>query len=183
MKEKNKNQMSIKDNSVRNSRANLFAYVFSEEEADKTLTVDLGDIRITAKVVDIRFDSLAKEAAENPQDALAGYSYFSKVFEDMKNQGKSPYEAYCIAVEESIEKDYLANIWNRKECVDMFAETYCYDALLKEEDREEGKEEGLELSTLIFNELRKNVPISEIVKKYGVAATQIEKMKEAIFAI
>jgi len=43
------------------------------KEADKTLVVDLGDIRVTAQVVDIRFDNLPKEKAEDSQDALAGY--------------------------------------------------------------------------------------------------------------
>ena len=59
MEEKSGKQASVKDSSVRNSRANLFAYVFSNEAA----LVDLGDIVVTAKVVDIRFDSLPKEKA------------------------------------------------------------------------------------------------------------------------
>ena len=160
------------------------------EENDKTLVVDLGDIRVSAQVVDIRFDSLPKETAEDSQDALAGYAYFSKVFEEMKLQGKSPYEAYSIAVGKSVEKGYLSDIWSRKECVDMFAETYCYDDQLKEEGRQAGREEGLEvgreeglgLSIRIHGELIKNVPIPTIAEKYGTTIQRVEEMKEA-FAV
>jgi hypothetical protein len=144
-------------------------------EADKTLVVDLGDIRVTAQVINIRFDNLPKEKADDKQDALAGYAYFAKAFEESKAQGKTPYQAYNIAVEKSKEEGYLVDIWSRKECIDVFAETYCYDDQLKDE----GREEGLELSTTIFNELRKNVPIPTIAKKYGVTIGQVEKMKEA----
>jgi len=125
---------------------------------------------------------LPKETAEDSQDALAGYSYFSKVFEEMKAQGESPYEAYIIAVEKSIEKGYLAHIWNRKECVDMFAETYCYDEILKEEGREEGREEGLEkglgLSAQIVKALKENITISKIAEIYGVTVQQVERLKK-----
>ena len=148
------------------------------EEADKTLVVDLGDIWVTAQVVDIRFDSLPKEKAKDTQDALAGYAYFAKVFEEMKTQGKSPYDAFVIAVEKSVEEGYLADIWSRKECVDVFKETYRYDDQL----RDEGREEGLDLSTQIFNELRKNVPLTTIAEKYGITVQRVEKLQEA-FAV
>ena len=148
------------------------------EEADKTLVVDLGSIRVTAQVVDIRFDSLPKEKAKDTQDALAGYAYFAKVFEEMKAQGKSPYESYVIAVGKSVEEGYLADIWSRKECVDVFAETYRYDDQL----REEGREEGFELSAQIFGELRKNIPLTTIAERYGITLQRIEKLKEA-FAV
>ncbi|MCL2577287.1 MAG: hypothetical protein FWE27_04470 [Defluviitaleaceae bacterium] len=148
------------------------------EEADKTLVVDLGDIRVTAQVVDIRFDELPKETAENAQDNLAGYSYFAKIFEEMKSQGKSPHDAYSIAVEKGKEKGYLAHIWSRKELVDMFQETYCYDEMLKEEAREEGMERGLGLGALIFNALKENVSIPAIAEKYGVTTQQVERLKK-----
>ena len=77
------------------------------EEADKTLVVDLGDIRVSSQVVDIRFDSLPKEKAEDTKDALAGYAYFAKIFEEMKSQGKTPYQAFTIAVGKSMEEGYL----------------------------------------------------------------------------
>jgi hypothetical protein len=158
--------------------------ILTEEE--KLMNIDLGDIKVTAHVVDIRFDALPKETATNANDALAGYAFFAKTFEDAKKQGLSPYEAYKHAVNESIENGYLADIWSRKECVDMFIETYDYDEILKEGAREEGREEGLEngldLSTLIFGELKKNAPLSAIAEKFGITVARVEKMKTA-FAI
>ena len=152
------------------------------EEDDKTLIVDLADVVVKAQVVDIRFDKLPKETAENSQNALAGYSYFAKMFDEMKTQGNSPYDAYNIAVEKSVEKGYLADIWSRKELVDMFAETYSYDEMLKEEGREEGREEGLDeglgLSALIFHALKENLPIHKIAEKFGVTVKQVEKVKK-----
>jgi len=147
------------------------------KESDKNLAVDLGDIKVTAQVVDIRFDYLPRETAEDSQDALAGYSYFAKVFGEMKAQGNSPYDAYHNAVNKSKEKGYLAHIWSRKEFVDMFQETYCYDSMLREEGREEGLEEGLGLGVLIFNALKENLSIHVIAEKYGVTVRQVEKVK------
>ena len=99
----------------------------------------------------------------------------------MKSQGKTPYQAYAIAVGKSLEEGYLADIWSRKECVDVFAETYCYDAQLKYEGREEGREEGLELSAQIYVALKENIPIPTIADRFGVTVQQIEKLKEVLF--
>ena len=103
----------------------------------------------------------------------------------MKAQGNAPYDAYNIAVEKSMEKGYLADIWSRKELVDMFAETYRYDEMLKEEGREEGREEGLikglekglGLSAQIFHALKENTTVSAIAEKLGVTVSQVEKVK------
>ena len=160
------------------------------DEDDKNLKIDLGDIKVTAKVVDIRFDSLPPENAKNTQNALAGYAYFAKIFGEAKAEGKKPYEAYRFAVDKSISNGYLPDIWNRKECVDMFAETYCYDDQLRDEGREEGRDEGrvegraegMEVSAIIFNALKNNIPIPAIVEKYGVTIQQITKVKE-LFAV
>jgi len=80
----------------------------------------------------------------------------------------------------------IADIWSKKECVDVFRETYCYDDQLREEGMEKGTEKemekGMELSTLIFSALRENVPLPAIAKKHGITVQQVEKMREA-FAI
>jgi len=161
------------------------------KDDEKNLVVDLGDIVVTATVVDIRFDSLPKEKSEDTQDALAGYAYFAKVFAEMKARGKTPYQAYRIAVEKSLEEGYLADIWRRKECVDMFESTYCYDDHLREGSRAEGREEGrkeglvegrsegLQLGPQIYNALRKSIPLSTIAKNYGITIREVEEMKEA----
>ena len=63
----------------------------------------------------------------------------------------------------------------------MFAETYRYDEMLKEEGREEGLEKGLDkglgLSALIFHALKENAPIPAIAEKFGVTVNQVEKVK------
>jgi len=147
------------------------------KEENKNLVVDLGDVRVSAQVVDICFDELPKQMAENPNDELAGYSYFVKMFREMKSQGKTPHDAYHDAVGKSKEMGYLAHIWSRKELVDMFLETYCHDEILREEGMEKGLEKGLEISALIFNALKENLPIQAIAEKYGVKSHQVEKMK------
>jgi len=150
------------------------------DESDKNLVIDFGAIQVSAQVVDIRFDSLSKEKATDTNNALAGYSYFAKVFTEMKQQGNSPYQAYDIAVEKSKKNGYLADIWSREECVNMFRETYTYDDQLREEGMEEGMEKGVELTLRVLNELRNNTPVQTIVEKYGVSIQQIEKMREAV---
>ncbi|MCL2264306.1 MAG: hypothetical protein FWC08_13915 [Defluviitaleaceae bacterium] len=144
------------------------------EEAEKNLSLDLGFIKVEAQVVDICFDCLPQEDAQDTQNALAGYAYFTKIFGEAKAQGKKPYDAYRFAVDKSIEKGYLPEIWNRKECIDMFAETYCYDDQLREE--------GMEISAAIFNALKENLPIPAIAEKYGVSIQQVTKVKE-LFAV
>jgi hypothetical protein len=148
------------------------------KEDDKTLVVDLCDIRVAAKVVDIRFDCLQKEKAEDTQDALAGYAYFTKVFEEMKAKGETPHQAFTIAVKKSMEKGYLAEIWSRKECIDMFAEVYCYDEQLRNEGFEQGIEQGIE--KIAKNMLRRGRSIDEISEDTGLSITRVAELQDEI---
>jgi len=138
------------------------------------------DVKATAQVLDISFDNLPKERAEDTQNALSGYAYFAKVFEESKKQGKTRYEAYNIAVEKSLEKGYLADIWSREECVDMFVETYTYEDQLREDSWEEGREEGLEKGVekgkieLYFTEL--NLSVKQIAEKMKLGEDYVNEV-------
>ena len=109
-------------------------------------------------------------------DALQERSPFDIPAKEILMRGQSG-ESTCLFTASA-----AADIWSRKECVDVFKEMYCYDDQLKYEGREEGREEGLALSTQIYGELKENVPIPTIAEKYGVTIRQIEKMKE-VFAV
>jgi hypothetical protein len=85
-------------------------------------------------------------------------------------------------VENSKENKYLPHIYNRKECINMFVKTYCYDEVLKEDAREEGFEMGIELAPLIYKALLQKISIPTIAKEHGITVRQVEQVKEA-FAI
>jgi len=55
--------------------------------------------------------------------------------------GKTPYKAYDLAIEESLANGYLPDIWSQRECVDVFRNTYSVDDEIRQEGREEGREE------------------------------------------
>jgi len=149
----------------------------SEEE--KRLTITIGDITVRATVIDINFDKLA-ENYKQPQSKLGGYAFFVKRFEEHKAEGKTPYTAYDLAVQESLENDYLSDVWSRRECVDVFRNTYSVESEIRQEAREEALEEGFDLSLKIMKALMSQTPIRQIVEALGVTENQVEKVRTAM---
>lgn len=126
------------------------------------LLVDLGDIIVKAKQVDVRFDNLPAETKANPENRLAGYAFFVKRFEELKTEGKSPHQAYDLAIAESISKGYLTDIWSREECVNVFREVYSYDDELREEAREEVI---IETTIAMLKKGIKDIEVAEIIMR------------------
>ena len=129
-------------------------------EEEKNLFVDLGDIIVKARVIDVRFDNLPTETATDVTNNLSGYSFFVQRFEELKKEGNAPYQAYDLAVEESQSKGYLADIWGRKECVNVFRELFTYEDELKASAWEEGREEGV--ADTVKNLLEKGFDVNTI---------------------
>ena len=112
------------------------------KDEQKQLVVDLGDIKVTAQVIDVRFHNLPDDVATDAENKVSGYSFFVQKFEELKESGKTPHQAYNLAVQASIVAGYLTDVWSRKECVDVFSEIFTIEEELKQEGREEGREEG-----------------------------------------
>ena len=140
-------------------------------ESEKVIFHDLGAIKVTVQVVDIRYDVLPKEDVDNVNNTLAGYAFYAKVFEEEKAKGKSMYQSYLEAIRRCIELNYLKDILSRKEFVDMFAEIYNYDDRLLEEGMEK---QALETAREMFND---GIPLETIAKYVN---RPIEKLKDAL---
>jgi len=111
------------------------------KESEKQLLVDLGDIVVKAQVVDIRFCNLPEKTALDTNNRVSGYAFFVQRFEELKEEGNTPHQAYYLAIEESKERGYLTDVWSRKECVDMFKECYDRDDDMIEVGIEKGRDE------------------------------------------
>ena len=167
----------------------------SDEREAKVISVDLGDIFVKATVKTIHFESLPEPIAKNHCDKVAGYAFFTMMFEKGKKEGLTPYKAFVAAVEESLRIGYLVDVWSRKECVDMFAEIYTYDDQLREEGREEGRaegreegrekgrEEGLNVSARIIQDLKKGMPLQSVCEKYNVSLKLVEELHDAMLVV
>jgi len=140
------------------------------QDNDKILSIDLGAINVTANVVDVRFEALPTEKANNINDSLAGYAYFVKFFEEGKAQGNTAYESYYYAVEKCAAAGYLSDIVKNKELIDMFAEHYSYDDQIFDEGIEKGIEKGIErgiekgIIESAIKMLRSGMLINEVTK-------------------
>ena len=126
-------------------------------EDEQNIIVEMGDITVRTTVVDISFDNLA-EGYKTPQSKLGGYAFFVKQFERHKSDGKTPYNAYDLAIQESLANGYLSDIWNKRECVDVFRNTYSVDDEIRQEGREEGIEIGeVNLATKLLDLIKKGI--------------------------
>jgi hypothetical protein len=76
------------------------------QEECSTFNYESECLKIDAKVkiINIHYDSLPDTAAEN---ALAGYAYFYKIFDESKKNGSTTDEAFEIARKECLKNGYM----------------------------------------------------------------------------
>ena len=96
-------------------------------------------IKATVNIIDIHYDKLQDT---EPDNALAGYSYFYKAFDESKEMGLAADESFSKAREECIAHGYLKGFIEREEFVMFYKDILDYDTQLKEEGKIEGREEG-----------------------------------------
>ena len=103
------------------------------------------NIDVEVNIIDIRFDSIKeKTAADN---ALAGYSFFYKIFDETLKKGMTGEEAFEHARDMCIKHGYLKGIIEKGSMI-MDYKSYFFDyeiqvmERMKSEAREEGLEEG-----------------------------------------
>ena len=96
-------------------------------------------IKATVNIVNIHYDKLNDT---KPSNALAGYSFFYKIFDEGKQAGLSPDEAFNEARKMCIANGYLKDFIDREEFIMFYKDILDYDTQLKEEGKREGKIEG-----------------------------------------
>jgi predicted transposase/invertase (TIGR01784 family) len=95
------------------------------------------NISVQVAIIDISFDSLKETEASN---ALAGYSYFYKKFEEYTLQGINRDNAFMKSREDCIKAGYLKGFIEKEDLIVMYSDILDYDAQLRSEGREEGRE-------------------------------------------
>jgi len=96
-------------------------------------------IDIEVKILDIHFHKLKETENTN---ALAGYSFFYKVFDESIIKGKSRQDAFDTARDECIKHGYMPGFIRKEDLIMFYKDFLDYDTQLKAEAREEGREEG-----------------------------------------
>ena len=96
-------------------------------------------IDVEVKIVDIHFDKLQDTESDN---ALAGYSFFYKVYGDQTQKGLSAEKAFDVARKKCIENGYLTGFINKEEFIVFYKDILDYDTQLRSEGRAEGRAEG-----------------------------------------
>jgi len=158
-------------------------------EEFSTFKLDYGGVKIDVevKILDIHFENLEDT---KPNNALAGYSFFYKVFDDGLQAGLSDEQAFAKARDESISCGYLKDFINKEDFVMNYKEDlFDYDVQLrlqakaegKEEGKEEGKAEGIavgvELSILAA--MRSDVPavaVETMAKQLNVSTARLDEL-------
>ena len=126
-------------------------------------------IDVSVKIVDIHFENLSETTSDN---ALAGYSYFYKLYDEGVKGGVSNEAAFNNAREKCIEQGYFNYI--EKEDFVMFYKNFLdYDTQLISQ----GKAEGVESSILIA--IQNNVPfhvIEMMAKQAGISPHRLDEL-------
>ena len=90
---------------------------------------------VEVEIVDIHFEMLEDQASDN---ALAGYAYFYKVFDEGVAGGLSRSDAFTRARDECMRLGYLEGFIEREDFEMSYKDILDYDTQLREEGREEG---------------------------------------------
>ena len=140
-------------------------------------------IEVTVKIVDIHFEKLEDMAINN---ALAGYSYFYKVYDESIKQGIPSQNAFTIAREECLKRGYLQGFIDKEDFVMFYKDILDYDTQLKAEGRAEGRAEGkaegkaeglLEAAARL---LKKGADMQYIVEALHLSDSQVAQLKKLI---
>ncbi|MCL2387051.1 MAG: Rpn family recombination-promoting nuclease/putative transposase [Defluviitaleaceae bacterium] len=148
------------------------------EEEFSTFKLDYGGVKVEVevKILDIHFENLEDT---RPDNALAGYSFFYKVFDDGLQAGLSNEEAFVKAREESMSRGYLKDFINKEEFImDYKDHLFDYDIQLRLQGEARGKAKEAEENILLAMKYdSSNALIEEIAKKANISAARLDELR------
>jgi len=131
-------------------------------------------IDVEVKIVDIHFDKLDDKKSDN---ALAGYSFFYKVYEKQIQNGLSTEKAFDVARTECMEKGYMPGFIIKEEFVVFYKDFLDYDTQLRAEGEARGEARGIEKA--IYIAIQNNAPLSLIeamAKEANISKQRLEDL-------
>ena len=142
------------------------------KETISTFTLEYTDIKIemSVNIIDISFDRLTDQTPEN---ALAGYSYFYKIYDAHIKAGATTEEAFIKARETCMAQNYLKEFIDKEGFIVFYKDFLNYDTQLIEE----GEARGFSLAQEIIKLLKDNIPIGEIAARFKVPESQVEQFR------
>ena len=93
-------------------------------------------IAVEVEVVDIHFEKLEDK---QPTNALAGYAFFYKIYEEELKKGVIGQEAFNTAREECIKQGYLKGFIEKEDFIMFYKDIFDYDTQLRAEGEARGK--------------------------------------------
>jgi hypothetical protein len=121
------------------------------------------NISVQVTIIDIGFDNLEETEASN---ALAGYSFFHKQFDEYVNHGIKREEAFMKSRQDCIKAGYLKGFIEKEDLIVMYESIMDYDAQLRTEGREEGMEKGIAVGAQKLAELiKRGLSLEEAMQK------------------
>jgi hypothetical protein len=98
-------------------------------------------VEVEVEILDIRLENLKDS---RPQNALAGYSYLNKTFEENVQKGIERSKAFEAARQECMKRGYMAGFIEKEEHIMDYKENWLdYDFLLRAEGEAEGEARGI----------------------------------------
>ena len=150
-----------------------------EEFSDFIVNSECIKIDVKVKISDIRFDKLDDTGIDN---ALAGYSYFYKMYDDGIADGLSVDDAFERARRECIKEGYLQNYINKEDFIVEYKKLiFDYDTQLRLEGRAEGESRGEARGKeeAIAVAIQSGVPLSlveTIAEKSGISKDRLAEL-------
>ncbi|MCL2378721.1 MAG: hypothetical protein FWC77_06320, partial [Defluviitaleaceae bacterium] len=125
--------------------------------------------------VDIHFENLKDT---QPDNALAGYAFFYKIYDECIQSGLPREESFNKARSECIANGYLKGFIDKEAFVMFYKDILDYDTQLKEEGKTAGKIEGAEQTISVA--IRNKAPIALIEAMAKEANVPQERLNELL---
>ena len=148
------------------------------KETSSAFVLESGGIKINVevKIIDIHFDKLKNTESSN---ALAGYAFFYKIYEDRIQKGLSPENAFDAARVECIRTGRLAGFIDKEEFVVFYKDFMDYDMQL----RAEGEAKGFDVALAVAKGLLRGISPVQLAAEYNRSIEDIEKIQRELLAV
>ena len=152
----------------------------SEKTSNFKIDHEGNKVDLTVNIVDIHYENLN---ITTPDNALAGYSFFYKVYDECKTAGLSNDEAFKNAREKCIEQGHMKGFIEKEAYIVEYKDFFYldYDAQLKAEGIAEGEAKGAESTISVA--IRSKVPfpiIETMAKEANISQQRLNELMERV---
>jgi len=128
-------------------------------------------INVQVKIKDIHFEKLEDTSPEN---GLAGYAFFYKIFDECKSKGMTDDEALTQTRNECIRLGYLKGYIEKEDFIMFYKDFLDYDKQLEVQAEERGETKGFLGAAIKL--LQKGTSLQEVINMLDLSDSQVDDL-------